>query len=135
MSFYCPEHEYSPPDNSGFAFCPQCELKTTRALPYLEKVVPLYDERDNYNPKGRDVNPMFAAGWNAAIDAMNSPLVNGCEHQIVRTAASDVHVLRCIDCDVVATESAFANFRKGEIGTGPSKDAGLRKEVLNQKKT
>jgi hypothetical protein len=36
----------------------------------LEKIVPQYDERDNYNPKGRDVNPMFAAGWNAAVDTL-----------------------------------------------------------------
>lgn len=26
MNFYCPEHKYNPPANSGFAFCPQCEL-------------------------------------------------------------------------------------------------------------
>ena len=24
--FHCPEHRYTPPDNSGFAFCPRCEL-------------------------------------------------------------------------------------------------------------
>ena len=25
--YYCPEHQYNPPDNSGFALCPQCEIK------------------------------------------------------------------------------------------------------------
>ncbi len=25
--FYCPEHDYTPPPNSGFAFCPQCEMR------------------------------------------------------------------------------------------------------------
>jgi hypothetical protein len=24
---YCPEHGYNPPENSGFALCPQCELE------------------------------------------------------------------------------------------------------------
>ena len=24
--YYCPEHKYNPPENSGFCFCPQCEL-------------------------------------------------------------------------------------------------------------
>jgi hypothetical protein len=23
--FYCPEHRYNPPLNSGFSFCPMCE--------------------------------------------------------------------------------------------------------------
>jgi len=26
VSYYCPEHEYNPPENSGFALCPQCEI-------------------------------------------------------------------------------------------------------------
>ncbi len=25
-AFYCPEHRYNPPENSGMAFCPQCEF-------------------------------------------------------------------------------------------------------------
>lgn len=25
-TYYCPEHQYTPPDNSGIALCPQCEL-------------------------------------------------------------------------------------------------------------
>src|ERR1043166_8071761 len=24
--FYCPEHRYNPPENSGFCFCPFCEV-------------------------------------------------------------------------------------------------------------
>lgn len=24
--YYCPEHKYNPPPNSGFALCPQCEI-------------------------------------------------------------------------------------------------------------
>lgn len=27
--FYCPEHEYNPEPNSGFALCPHCELEST----------------------------------------------------------------------------------------------------------
>lgn len=27
--FYCPEHEYNPPEGSGFAFCPKCEAPST----------------------------------------------------------------------------------------------------------
>lgn len=27
MGFYCPEHQYNPPPNSGMAFCPRCELQ------------------------------------------------------------------------------------------------------------
>ena len=26
--FYCPEHRYNPVDNSGFNFCPQCEINS-----------------------------------------------------------------------------------------------------------
>lgn len=25
QDYYCPEHKYNPPPNSGFAFCPHCE--------------------------------------------------------------------------------------------------------------
>lgn len=25
-SYYCPDHKYNPPPNSGFALCPQCEI-------------------------------------------------------------------------------------------------------------
>jgi hypothetical protein len=25
-SYYCPDHKYNPPENSGMAFCPQCEF-------------------------------------------------------------------------------------------------------------
>jgi hypothetical protein len=31
-AYYCQEHRYNPPENSGFSFCPQCEF------PSLEKV-------------------------------------------------------------------------------------------------
>lgn len=27
-SYYCPEHKYNPPPNSGLAFCPHCELES-----------------------------------------------------------------------------------------------------------
>lgn len=40
----------------------------------MGKIIPLYDERDNYNPQGRDVDPKFAAGWNAAADAVKTEL-------------------------------------------------------------
>lgn len=27
QKYYCPEHHYTPEDNSGFNFCPMCEVK------------------------------------------------------------------------------------------------------------
>lgn len=26
MTFYCPEHKYNSPANSGLALCPECEI-------------------------------------------------------------------------------------------------------------
>lgn len=26
VEYYCPDHKYNPPPNSGFALCPQCEI-------------------------------------------------------------------------------------------------------------
>ena len=28
VDYYCPEHRYNPPPNSGFCLCPKCEVKS-----------------------------------------------------------------------------------------------------------
>ena len=30
--YYCPEHKYNPPANSGWCFCPKCEIEAAKAM-------------------------------------------------------------------------------------------------------
>lgn len=75
------------------------------------KIVPLYDERDNYNPKGRDIDPRFAAGWNAAIDAINDRMA------IERLRSADVDVWTIAANDIERLHAAM----DGEARADPNK--------------
>ena len=43
--FYCPEHRYNPPANSGFSLCPHCEIKAMNE-PIPEAVAEFLKEHD-----------------------------------------------------------------------------------------
>lgn len=63
--WYCPEHEYTAPPNSGFAFCPWCETKEEPKAIKTGDIVELV-VRDRESPSGNRKAVMYA-GFKAVV--------------------------------------------------------------------
>jgi len=42
------------------------------AIAAVPPLIPKYDEFDNFHPSGKDIDPRYASGWNAAIAALEA---------------------------------------------------------------
>jgi len=78
--YYCPEHKYNPPENSGMAFCPQCEVP--EAFPKMKTIykypIKITDQQDIIMPQGAEViqaglDPQGTPCVWAMVDTRNEP--------------------------------------------------------------